>query len=125
MALHFNNRMPEYVFKKPVKVKRFHTEVKDGIIVHVEGKKVNPYEGIDCESLKLKARIDTGLFVNSEGHERTLEKANGSDLLTRQVENAERELELMKEREIVKRSRAKLKKAVAEKNKEVAEFIDD
>lgn len=95
--MYYNNRQPVYRQKKYVKRKVIHTEVKDGVTIFVEGKKTNPYEGVPCSSLSLDARIETGVYQKMEGAPRHLEKAQGSDIMTQEIEAAQRDYESRKE----------------------------
>lgn len=107
-----NNRQPVYQEKVLEKRKVFHREVKDGVSIFVEGSKPNPYKDVPCESLKLKSRIDSGVFESHEGAVRKLEKANGSDVAQKQIEDAQREFNVRKENNQRKLTEKKIKEFV-------------
>lgn len=105
--MNYNNRMPVYREKNYPKRRVYHREVKDGRSVFVEGLAPNPYQDISCESLRLKSRIDSGTFENREGAARRLEKAQGSDLMTAEIEKQQRELEERKRQSEIEKQRKK------------------
>ena len=108
---HYNNRMPEYVPKKLPPSKIRHCEIVDGVRVWIDGPKLNPYKGVDANSLSLKSRIDTGTFETHEGKPRSLDKAQGSDLLQKQIELAEQQYNKRKHDFEECQSRERLRKA--------------
>ena len=119
-----NNRIPNYPEKVFPKRRVVHSESKDGRVVFVEGAKPNPYEGISCESLKLKSRIDTGVFQNMEGTPNHLEKANGSDIMTAEIEKQQRDYEEKKDASIRANKRKKLKEEMVKNHPEIASLLD-
>lgn len=82
-----NNRFRKFESKKFPEPQKFHKEVVDGKVVFVEGTGPNPYEGISASSLTLGARIDSGVFESHEGSPRHLEKAQGSDIMEKEIES--------------------------------------
>lgn len=74
-----------------------HSEIKDGLKVFVKGPKPNPYKDVNCSSLSLGARIESGVFEEHEGIPHKLEKANGSDIMTAQIEKEQNKMESAKE----------------------------
>lgn len=126
--MRYNNRMPLYKRKTFPKRKVQHTELKDGVVVFVEGLKPNPYKGVPCESLKIKSRIETGTFVDHEGLPHQAEKVTGADLMTEQIEREERAYEERKIQYENEKKRkdfnSRLKKAVEKYHPEVADLVD-
>lgn len=85
--------MPVYREKKYEKREVYHTETKDGKKVFVKGAKPDPYKDIKCSSLSLDARIESGVFEDHEGGPRHLEKVQGSDVMTAEIENQQKKYE--------------------------------
>lgn len=100
----YNNRQPLYKPKVYPKRECVHVEIKDGVEVFVKGPEKNPFEGVDYHSLKLSSRIETGTFADHEGGPRKLEKAQGSDLMTLQIEEVQNEYEEKKAENLRKKA---------------------
>ncbi len=120
-----NNRMPQYREKVYEKRKVYHTDVKDGVRIFVEGEKPNPFKDVPCSSLKLKARIDSDTFENHEGSPRKLEKAQGSDIMTEEIRKAQNEFEKRKQEEHEKNVRKKIREAVEKDFPDVSHLVNE
>lgn len=126
--MHYNNRMPVYRRKSYPKRKVKHTELKNGIVVFVEGPKPNPYKDVPCESLSIGSRIETGTFESHEGMPHQAEKVSGADKMTAEIERQQNEYETNKKEYETKKARKerseKIKKAVAKFHPEVSDLVD-
>ncbi len=122
-----NNRMPQYREKVYEKRRVYHTEVKDGVRIFVEGESPQrlKLKDIPCSSLKLKARIDSDTFENHEGSPRKLEKAQGSDIMTEEIRKAQNDFEKRKQDEHEKNVRKKIREAVAKDFPDVAQLVNE
>ena len=118
--MNYNNRMPHYKRKVYEKRKVVHPEVKDGVTIFVEGPEPNPYEGVNYNSLKISSRIATGTFENHEGGVRQLEKAQGSDIMMREIEQSQAEFERVREANLRKKALEAMDNAYKEHLEEVA-----
>lgn len=126
--MHYNNRMPLYKRKIFPTRKVYHTEIKEGVVIFVEGPKLNPYKGVPCDSLKIKSRIESGTFEDHEGMPHQAEKVSGADLMTEQIEREERAYEERKTQYENEKKRkefnSRLKKAVEKYHPEVSDLVD-